>query len=292
MRSIDRWQFRARRPFFTGAAFAILAVGLLLFPPVRAAADQLLQLFRVQSVMFVPTSPERIRQLQNLDFDKETLFVAKPQVVNQPAPPRTVGSIAEAAKSLSFTPVQPTQLPAAPASTELKVIDRQVGQFQVNVAAARQLLSLMNVDDVTIPDTLGSAPIVVDLQPALEAHYRGDDYDLELLQGVSPTVKLPDGVNLPQLGKAALRLLGMDPARAEAVSQSVNWSSTLLFPFPADAQDIRQVTVGDAPGLLVGNATGSGQRWQMYWQQGDRFYVLQSRNLNETEMFQVADSIH
>src|SRR5262245_9296203 len=41
----------------------ILAVALLALPPVRAAADQLLQVFRVRTVVFVPVSQDRIQQL-------------------------------------------------------------------------------------------------------------------------------------------------------------------------------------------------------------------------------------
>ena len=154
---------------------------------------------------------------------------------------------------------------------------------------------MLNVRDVTIPDALGTAPIVVDMQPSLESHYRGANYDLKLYQGVSPTVKLPDGVDLAQLGKAGLRVLGMDPAQADAVSRSIDWRSTLVFPFPTDLQNVRQVSVGNSQGLLVGSERGGDQgrepQWRMYWQRDNHFYMLEGRNLNEAEMLAAAESI-
>jgi hypothetical protein len=275
-----------RRRIAGGIVAALLALSLLL-PPVRAAADQLLQIFRVRTVMFVPLNPERLQQLEDLDFDAQTLFVAEPTIVNQPVPPRAVGSVAEAAPLVGFTPRQPSLFPAPPAATEAQVLDRQVAQFQVNVESSRRLLELMGVEDVTLPDALGAEPIVADLSPALETHYKGADYELQLIQGTSPTVKLPDGVDLQQLGTAALRLLGMDAAQAAEVSRAVDWSSTFIFPFPANLDDVRQVTVGSRPGLLVGDNEG----YHLYWQDGEQFFIMNGTGMDDGEMLAAAESV-
>jgi len=282
-----------QRRYASGLLAAALAIGLLLFPPVRALADQMLQLFRVQSVVFVPTSRERMEQLDQLNFDEETLFVARPEIVNNPAPPKTVGSLADAQGMLGFRALEPSTFPTPPTATELTVRDRTVGQFQVNVQAARQLLSLMDIRDVTIPDALGSSPIVADMAPTLEARYTGANYEIRLIQGTSPTVTLPEGVDLAQLGKAALRLLGMDEQQAESLSRSVNWSSTLIFPFPTDLSNVRQVTIGDASGLLIGDDDGGSPHTQLYWQRGDRFFVMEGRGrgLHQAEALAAAESL-
>ena len=283
-----------RRPLFAALSAVVIALALLAIPPVRAVAGQLLQVFRVQKVVFVPTSIERIQQLESSGFDGKSLFMAEPTVVNTPAAPRTVGSADEAHSLVGFVPLQPATFPRQPVSTEIVVQDRNVVQFQVNVAGARQLLALMDVNDVTLPDALGTEPIVADVPPVVETHYRGADYELTLIQGPSPSVTLPDGVELAQLGKAALRLLGMEPQQAETLSQNVDWSSTFIFPFPADVGSIRQVTIGDKQGLLVGeeSESGSDNHWQLYWQRGDRFLMLDGDgNVNTAELIAVAESI-
>ncbi len=291
MEATPRFWSAPRRKAMAGVTVIVVALGLFLFPPVRAVADQLLQVFRVQKVMFVPFDPERIEQLENLDLDETTLFVAEPEVVNNPAPPRTVATADEAAQAAGFVLQQPVDFPTPPSTTEIVVHDRTVAQFQVNVEGSRQLLSLMGVDDVTIPDALGAEPITADVAPSVRIHYENAEYNLTLLQGTSPDVTLPDGVELAQLGKAALRLLGMDPAQAETLSQSIDWSSTLIFPFPTGISNIRQVSVGDARGMLVGGDEGDESRWQLYWQRGDRFFMLQGEGVGESDLLQIAESV-
>ncbi|HET9224784.1 MAG TPA: zf-HC2 domain-containing protein [Roseiflexaceae bacterium] len=280
-----------RRGLFGGLAALVMLVSLLALPPVRAAADQLLQVFRVQKILFVPISPERIEQLKQLNFDGGTLFVDKPKLTNQPADPRPAASADEAAAAAGFPVAQPTAFPGAPTSTEHIIHDRVGMQFQVNVEAARQLLGLLNIDDVTLPDSLGTQPITADVPGYLETRYRGDGYELTLYQGRTPSVTLPDGLDLPKLGKAGLQLLGIDEAQAETMSQQIDWNSTLIFPFPSDIQNIRQVQLGDAQALLVRGGRNENH-WQLYWQSGERFFMLHGEGrINDTEIIAVADSV-
>ena len=280
-----------RRSLAAALAAIVAVLSLLLFPPVRAAADQLLQIFRVQQVLFMPISQERIEQLQRLNFDKETLFVAQPRLINTPAAPRTVGSLDEAAALAGFRPAQPA-LDPAPTATQIVVHDRRVVEFQVNVEAARQLLALMDVNDVTLPDALGAAPITADVPSVVETRYQGDNYTITLIQSHSPTVTLPDGVDLAQLGKAVLRLLGMPPEQADVLSRQIDWSSTLIFPFPADVNNIRQVVVNDTPALLVSGGNSGQRHWQLYWQHGDRFSMLEARGqMRDADLIAIAESI-
>jgi hypothetical protein len=290
--SFQRSKFMLSNSFRSGRSRSLLAalavvvalVSLLALPPLRAAADELLSIFRVQKLMFVPVSRERLDQLSKLNFDKNTLFVSKP-TRGQSAPPRTVASAAEAASAVGSPVGQPTTFPSALIGTTFKVSSPNTMQFQVNVASARQLLALMGIDDVSIPDALGAAPINVDVPAFAQARYEGVNYVMTLNQGHSPSVKLPDGVNLSQLGNAALRLLGMPAADAEVASRTINWNNTLLFPFPADTDDIRQVTVGGENALLVSGGRRGDEHRQLYWQRGDTFYMLEaSGSLSEVDM--------
>ena len=285
-----------RRPVFAGLAALIIALSLLALPPVRAAADQLLQVFRVQTVMFVPVDQARIKELQNLNIDKDALFLSKPTVDNK-QPPRDVASADAASQAVGFTLAQPAQLPGQPTSTTYKVDDAHHVQFQVNPETIRQVLTQMNITDVNIPDALGSSPISADIPAASTTIYTGTNYQLVLHQVLSPKVTLPDGVDMSQLGKAALRLLGMDSFQAEAASKQINWNSTLVFPFPTDTSNIRQVTVNGAKGLLMTGGGRDQRHYQLYWQNGDQIYVMQaSGSMSDSEMndalMKAAESVH
>ena len=293
MQQLTRIWTGPRRMVATSLAAGVLILSLLAFPPVRAAANRLLDVFRVQRVLLMPISPERIAQLENMNFDGGMLFVDEPKLVNQPAEPRTVQSAAEAGQAVGFNVVEPTSFRSAPSSQKIQVLDRAVYQLQVNVKGARELLTLLDIHDVTLPDALGEQPITADISPVVESNYKGSGYDFQLVQGHSPTVTLPEGTNLQQLGRAGLRLLGMPPAQADTLSRQIDWSSTFLFPIPPDAINLRQVPVGDAEGMLVGSRSpGEHQQWLLYWQRGDQFYVLQGRGtISEADMIATANSL-
>lgn len=282
MQVTSSWSGR-RRALLAGMAALVVALSLLLVPPLRAAADSLLSVFRVQKVVFVPISADRVRQLENLNLDGKTLFLDKPTSSDK-TPPRTVASAGAAATLAGTTVAEPAQLPGPALSTEYTVTSPGKGQFKVNVATVRQVLEMLDIRDVTIPDALGAGPITVDMQPFVSTRYRGANYQMTLNQGHSPSVGLPEGVDLPQLGKVALRLLGMTPEQAEATSRDINWNNTLLFPFPADTNNLRQVNVGGEKALLVGAGTRGQAHWQLYWQRGETFYMLEGSGMREADM--------
>jgi hypothetical protein len=263
-----------RRGTFAALAAVIALASLLALPPVRAAADQLLSVFRVQKVVFVPVDRERIEQLRNLKVDPSTLFVGKPEH-SDGAPPQTAATAAEAAQLAGFAPSELGSLPSGSQPAEYSVSAPKHASFTLNIPAAQQVLDTLGIDDVSLPEAAGASPISVDFAPLVSTRYSGGSYDLELHQGPSPNVAMPEGVELADLGRAALRVLGMNSAQAELASRQINWNTTLLFPFPADTQNIRQVTVAGEQGLLLSGGPRGNGRAMLYWQSGERFYMLE-----------------
>jgi hypothetical protein len=149
-------------------------------------------------------------------------------------------------------------------------------QLQVNVKTLREALAALGVTDVTIPDALGAQPITIQLPPVVQGQYEGKNFTINLIQGASPTVTLPDGVNLNDLGKAALEVYGMPSDEASALSRQIDWRSTLVFPFPAGMSTIQQVAVGDAQGLLFRGAKNGERDYLIYWQRGSHYYILEA----------------
>jgi hypothetical protein len=269
-----------RRAVFSGLAAAILILSVAVFPSVGAVADSLLQSFRAKSVLFVPVDQTRLQQLSALGTDPTSLFLSKPSVVGK-ANTTVAGSLDEAAKAVGFTPEQPSIFPDKLGATQFTVHDSLKAQAQVNVATIRTVLSALNINDITLPDALGAEPISASVPAFLETTYSGAGYELRLVQGHSPTVTLPKGVDLAQLGEAGLRVIGMQPDQAKQLSHQIDWSSTLVVPFPAGLSDVVRVQVNDAQGLMVtsgGQVRGgyeSGNSTVLYWQSSDRFFILQ-----------------
>jgi hypothetical protein len=292
-----------RRLVYTGLA-AALVFSMVAFPSVRAAADQFLQTFRAQSVVFVPVTSDRVGQLQALgDYDPSRFFVSQPEITGGVNQPQTVASVAEAAQVVGFTPEQPSTLPGKVTNQEVTVAAASSVKFQVDVDGLRQVLTTLNVTDVSLPDALGASPITAQVPPAVSIEYSGADYEMTLVQGHSPTINLPSGVDITQLGKAALEVFGMTPSQAGTLSKQIDWTSTLVVPFPQNLSSVRQVQVGDVQGLLV-DSTGqlpkvAGRTLPaghsvLYWQRGDHFYVLdgQGSAAQQNVMLQAARSVH
>ncbi len=279
MQVISPMRQSKRRALFSGLVAAMLLLSFISVPALRAAADSLLQTFRVKSVVFVPVDAARMQQLGSLLSDPTSLFITVPTIVGTPKATK-VSSVAEAARLAGFTPEQPSTFPSAPASTQFTVHDTMSVQAQVNIENIRKLLATAGINNVTLPDALGSAPITADVPAFVESTYSDTDYKLTLVQGRSPSVTLPGGVDLAQLGKAGLELLGMQPDEADQMSRQIDWSSTLVVPFPANLSNVLQVQVGNAPGMLVSaegsskSIEGAGNMAVVYWQNGDHFYVL------------------
>jgi anti-sigma factor RsiW len=268
---------RTQRVTWIGAAAAVLlTLGLVLglAPGAGAAAAQFLQIFRAQSVVYVSVSPTRVQQLQQLPVDPNTLFLAKPTRISPAPTQQAADSLTRASDLAGIAAQSPTSFPSAPESTTYMVEGQSAYQLQVNVKTLREALKTLGVTDVTIPDALGAQPITMQLPPVVRAQYAGKGYTITLTQGTSPTVMLPDGVNLSDLGRAALEVYGMSPSEAATLSRQIDWRSTLVFPFPAGMSTIQQVAVGDAQGVLF-RATNNGARdYLIYWQRGSQFYVL------------------
>jgi anti-sigma factor RsiW len=288
----------ARRRLAAGlsiAAALVLAFSLVLglVPGAGAAAAQFLQMFRAQSVIYVSVSPTRVQQVQQLQLDPNTLFLSKPTRISPAPTQQTADSLTQASSLSGFSAQAPASFPSAPTTTTYQVDGQSAYQLQVNVKTLREALTTLGVTDVTIPDALGAQPITIQLPPTVRSQYAGKDYTFSLIQGTSPTVTLPDGVSLAELGRAALEVYGMSPSEARALSQQIDWRSTLVFPFPAGMSAIQEVAVGDAQGMLF-KATKNGARdYLIYWQRGSRFYVLEAagNGLSVAEALSAASSI-
>jgi anti-sigma factor RsiW len=288
----------ARRRLATGLAIAatlVLTFSLVLglVPGAGAAAAQFLQMFRAQSVIYVSVSPTRVQQVQQLHLDPNTLFLSKPTRIGPAPTQQAADSLTQASSLAGFAAQAPSSFPSTPTTTTYQVDGQSAYQLQVNVKTLREALTTLGVTDVTIPDALGAQPITIQLPPTVRSQYAGKDYTFSLIQGASPTVTLPDNVSLTELGRAALEVYGMSPSEARALSQQIDWRSTLVFPFPTGMSAIQQVAVGDAQGVLFKATRNGAREYLIYWQRGSRFYVLEAtgNGLSVAEALSAASSV-
>ena len=252
--------FSRRVPVLAGAALVAVLAFAFTLEPVRAAAREFLDLFRVQRFAAVPFDPERLTRLQQNGFDFKSLLEGQVEVIVQPQKPIAASSAEAGAYDAGIALHQPDTLPNGYALADVSLV--QPGSYRVRLDSERlaNLAQLAGADDVEIPLAWNGARIEVELPPVLIMRYaRSDeaavgapaDGSYVYSQAKSPEVQLPEGVDIAELGRLALRVSGMSASQAEAFSQSIDWRATLLVPVPMRGGSFREVEVNGQRGLLV-----------------------------------------
>lgn len=292
-----RQSFKRWSPAFIAAAILLALVFVVSLPPTRALAQDFLDLFRVKKFATITIDPARMKQLDNLDVDTEKLFADNVQVLQEPGKPVQVASVEEAAQRAGFQVAAPSQVPQG---AKLQVAVQGAGAMVItaNVAKTQELLELAGVNDVKIPAQLDGAQITVRKPAAVILTYKLKDGNLSLMQSPSPEIELPQGVELKQLGEIGLRVLGLSADEARDFANKVDWSSTFLIPIPANAAEVRQVTVNGADGLML-TSNGAARNGRSLYAKGDSVllwanngmvYAMQG-NTNAVDLLELANSV-
>jgi hypothetical protein len=243
-----------------GALVAALALAFTL-DPVRAAAREFLDLFRVKRFAAVPVDPARLERLAKGGLDFKSLVADQIEVVVAPQEPQAVGSPEAGAVVAGITVRQPSLLPRQAELQETAV--GRPGSFRVRVDTSKlEALALAaGADEIEIPGWWNGATIDVDVPPVLVMRYArplapgetrpSGDPSYVLMQSTIPQVDLPEGFDLATLGRLGLRVSGMSAEEALSFSRAIDWRTTLLVPVLVQGGTFREVDVAGARGLLV-----------------------------------------
>jgi hypothetical protein len=276
------------------AAVVVLGAALTL-PPVRAAAQAFLDLFRV--VNFAPVAVQRGR-LQGLlgaqGIDLPRILGEQTKVLGKAGPPQRVAS-PEAAGALAGMPISlPTWRPPGLALEGVQVLPRRSWRFTADVQELQGVLDSLGIRDVSVPASIDGQLVMATVEPIVLIAYGEGGRHVALVESRQPLVSLPQGVDLANLADIALRVLGVGSNEAYRIAQSFDWRTTLIVPLPADAALFRKLDIQGHPGLLVERAhTAAGGRLppesQLIWSSGNRVFALVG-NLPPSELYNMAQS--
>lgn len=273
------FMFRRRYAMVTVLVLALLVVAFTL-PPVRAAASDFLGLFRVQKFAAISVSPAQLQRLENLA--EQGLYPGEIEMVDEPGPQQSVSGIAEAHRLTGWRP-QKAQLLEPP--DQVYVSEGGSGRLTVDVQSTRAIMQAAGVDPQLIPDSLDGAVVDVTIYPAVEQTW---DNGLTLVQTESPQIDYPDDVDAARLGEALLQVLGMEPAEAQRLAQSIDWNSTLVFPVPEDVATFNEVAVGSNSALALSSV--DGEENSLMWQEDDVLFFLVG-NQSVLDLQRIAESV-
>jgi hypothetical protein len=305
--------WRRFTPALAGAGLvAALALAFTL-EPVRAAAREFLDLFRVKRFAAVPVDPQRLERLARGGVDFKSLVADQVQVVVAPQEPVEVASPEAGAVEAGIVAHLPTVLPRRTELVETTLGRPGSFRVQVDTAKLEALALAAGADEIEIPAWWNGATVDVEMPPVLAVRYartveagegrppREDSF--LLFQAATPQVELPEGFDLAILGRLGLRLAGMSADEALSFSRAIDWRATFLVPVPVQGGTFREVGVSGQRGLLVTvqpprrtapAPEGPARRAHsvLLWSTADKVFALQGPATHDgVEILEMAQSI-
>jgi hypothetical protein len=249
-----------RRPLWT--ALAVIAILALVFTltPASAWASSFLGLFRVEKITVIQFDPQAASLSRDSMRENEEMIqqMFKDNVVMQGGGDAVmVDSVDAAADAAGFDPRLPAalenpQMAVQPGMQVVLTIEREKMQALLDVVEVDYELP-RNVDGQQV--TVESADTILTgygCQPEQNRAAAASSDCVVLVQLPSPTINAPEGLNVQRLGEAMLQFLGLSKAEAQALSQRIDWTSTLILPLPT-GEGIRyeELAVDGVTGTLV-----------------------------------------
>ncbi|HUK62389.1 MAG TPA: hypothetical protein VLV15_03615 [Dongiaceae bacterium] len=278
------------------AAVVVAVVASFAFSPsVRASAQAFLDLFRVRQFTAVSFDPSRFERFKQQNEDNPMLAFARTEKLEDPGPPRGFADLGSATPAAGFLAAKPGYVPAGYAADSVWVTGHGAARLTIDVKKLRDVLSALDIRDVTVPDAYDGKSATVTMTPVVLQRFKKGDQRVLVTEAASPAVEVPADVDLQRLGAIGLRILGASPFDAERLAHSIDWKSTMLVPVPNDAGSFREVTVHGVKGLMVTMMGGSkeGRRRQgavVLWTEGDHVHAVQGP-VDREELLQMAESV-
>jgi hypothetical protein len=269
---------RKYRAAWAGLATIVVIALLFTLAPVQAAASNFLGLFRVRKFAVVSINPAKLQGFNQVGGQIDKLLSDDVTFIKQPKEPVTVTTAAEASQQAGIQVRLPSALSGTP---KLTVQDGVDVKLKVDLARVQAILDAAGRSDIRLPQALNGANVEFIVPPMVTAEYgvcpRASNC-IVLAQLASPSIDVPKGVNLAQVGEAMLQALGLSQAEAQHFASTIDWSSTLVIPMPTDAGSFRDVTVDGVQGVLIESRPQYRgpvkTQYTLFWQKNDTVHSL------------------
>jgi hypothetical protein len=271
------------RPLYIGLGILLIVAVAFSFPPVRAAANSFLGLFRVQQVSIVQsalTMNEVPDQMESTFMLMEDFLEDKIEF-EVTGENETVASEAEAEALVGFDVRIPQidqdiRIEVQPRVDATMVVERDLWQYVVEQMGY----------DIELPEEIDGAVVSVTIPRSVMLYVGNCDYEQDdeltgdfhqyqcstYTQMPSPTVEAPEGLDLNQLGLIYLQVAGVSEEDALSFSQNIEWANTLVIPVPRDAS-YEERQVDGVTGYLFEDGP-NGRYYSMLWLKDDILNVI------------------
>jgi hypothetical protein len=283
-----------RSPKWAALSLLVLLAFAFAFQPVRALAGNFLNLFRVEQITLLPMDMSDLRGSSGEPTIAEAMgrmFSDSMVITRESSGPIETDGWLAASQQAGFD----VRLVADGSIVDLQIKRGPAFEFTFNRDRAQTILDETGRSDLQIPSDLDNILIEADIPYSVTATF-GDcrlpermssDPDeaslpqsedcLHLVQMGSPTVNITPDIDPAPLAEIGLRFLGMEETEARDFSQSVDWATTLVIPFPRGEVNAYPVEVDGVTGnLLVEKEPDSDgpARYTLLWVKNEIIYAL------------------
>lgn len=272
------------------AALAAVAVfGLVLLPPARVIAEDILQIFRVEKFESVSIDPQAMAEFDPRVLGDFSLVEAMPD--REP-------SLAAARKTTGLDVSEPGYLPAGVKRLEIMATPQVKAQLKMDLPKFREYLKEKNIDDIHMPEAVDGATITAKIPANVIITYGGLKEtnstgglqpSVVIIQAGLPEVEAPKGVDFDVVRRELLKLPAIPPGTREQILKLSDWKRTLPVPYPTGEATSEKVIVADgAEGVYLQGSDGT--RVLMY-SAGDKAYGVvapEGSPLSRAEVFRIA----
>ncbi len=296
-------QLFERRSMRTVSAFvAIIAVVLTVsLSPMRTVADDFLNQFRVQKFAAVTIPMDMISPIQSAalsgltDADKQRLEeefnklgafdTTFPYDKDSLPAPVTLDEAEAQFGDIDAPDDLPDGFDAVP---NAYLTEAGSASYALNTANAQALIDSLGLPIYSLPDAdvFPTLEFTANVSAAAILEYQdADGKKIIVGQMASPTLDIPEGVNMDDLREEILRFPGLPTDLVAQLRSIEDWETTLIIPIPEGATS-DDITINGEPGLLIEHALGSAVLWE---KDGVLYAVI--GQASDDEIRKVADSM-
>jgi hypothetical protein len=273
---------RRCRPAWAAALLVMAVAVTLTVPPLRSLAGDLLGLFRVQRIEFTPVGeddwPDEAT-LQAVAPEIERMFAETLMITAQGEQQRVTEASARGRAEF------PVRLPAVGGeNAQIEWTPPVHILYAVDLPQIQAVFAELGYEDVDLPTSLDGKIVEADFAGILTTHYGACDQDgfegqdcITFVQMPSPSASTPDGLDIDQLGRVYLELLGMPVDEATRLSKRIDWTTTLVLPFPHHVNITHEtIQVDGVEGTLIHSESGyrPTPEYLLTWVKDDIIYAI------------------
>jgi|GEM_PF-964378 len=263
------------------AACMVLTLGMVVsIPSVQVAAENFLQIFRVQKVDTISFSSNDINQISAILKEKNGDTSINLENFGEMKAIGTKETI-----SLQKSDLQDLGFKIKLPEIEDKNVAFELEQYPVieikpDVTRLNEFIKSLG-SQYTFPSEMDGEKCVIKMGDTVSAYYS----NFKLVQGLVPQVEVPTGIDVNDVARAFVSL-PIWPEDVRRQMEAINdWEHTLLIPNAED--NAQKVTINGADGVLLKNS----HYHNLLWLEGNKLYVLEDHTGGNTDLLEIAKNL-